>query len=63
MHWWPELIIQEGDPLRLLVRLEHLFDTGEDEELSRPLEVDLSTLFTNFNLQAVQEKLLGVTLT
>ena len=42
-----------------MVRLEHLFDTGEDEELSRPLEVDLSTLFTNFNLQAVQEKLLG----
>ena len=42
-----------------MVRLEHLFDTGEDEELSRPLEVDLSTLFTNFSLQAVQEKLLG----
>ena len=43
----------------LLVRLEHQFDTGEDSDYSRPLTVDLASLFANLEVVEARETLLG----
>ena len=43
----------------LLVRLEHQFDTGEDKDYSRPLTVDLDSLFANLVVVEARETLLG----
>ncbi len=44
---------------QILLRLEHLFEPLEHPELSSDLEVDLSSLFSAFEVRAVQEMALG----
>ena len=41
------------------MRLEHQFDTGEDKDYSRPLTVDLDSLFANLVVVEARETLLG----
>ncbi|XP_034939557.1 lysosomal alpha-mannosidase isoform X1 [Chelonus insularis] len=43
----------------ILLRLEHLFEIGEDSELSQPVEINLVDLFMNFDIIAVRETSLG----
>ena len=43
----------------LLIRLEHLFDIGEDGDYSRPLAVDLGSLFPNLEVIEACETALG----
>ena len=45
----------QAGPGTLLLRLAHLFATGEDPQLSGPVTVDLSSLFTSIALSACQE--------
>ncbi len=45
--------------MQVLLRLEHLFEPLEHPELSSDLEVDLSSLFSAFEVRAVQEMALG----
>jgi hypothetical protein len=42
-----------------LLRLEHVFEKNEDENLSKSVTVDLSDLFTLFNVTDVSEMSLG----
>jgi lysosomal alpha-mannosidase len=42
-----------------LLRLEHVFEKGEDEVLSQPAVVNLRDLFTPFEITTVQETTLG----
>ncbi len=44
---------------QILLRLEHLFEPLEHPELSSDVEVDLSSLFSAFEVRAVQEMALG----
>lgn len=46
-------------PGRLLLRLAHMFATGEDAALSAPVSVDLSTLFAGFRISSATEMMLG----
>jgi len=39
----------------LLVRLSHQFAVGEDAELSKPVTVNLASLFSKFNIAAATE--------
>jgi lysosomal alpha-mannosidase len=39
----------------MLIRLEHLFQKGEDIELSRPVTVDLKGLFETFDISSMYE--------
>ena len=48
-----------SDTTSLLIRLEHLFDIGEDGDYSRPLTVDLGSLFPTLEVVEARETLLG----
>jgi len=43
----------------ILIRLEHMYDAGEDDELSKPTTVSLDDLFLNYTIQSVHETMLG----
>ncbi|XP_031833177.1 lysosomal alpha-mannosidase II isoform X1 [Nomia melanderi] len=43
----------------ILLRLEHIFEVGESETLSQPVEVNLRDVFTNYNIVTVEETSLG----
>lgn len=43
----------------VLLRLEHLFEKGEDEQLSKSVTIDLRKLFVNLPFSQVTETLLG----
>ncbi|TRZ06667.1 hypothetical protein HGM15179_020441, partial [Zosterops borbonicus] len=43
----------------VLLRLEHLFERGESRNCSRPVTIDLTTLFSAFTVTSVQEMALG----
>ncbi|XP_049818764.1 lysosomal alpha-mannosidase-like [Aethina tumida] len=42
-----------------IIRLEHLFEKGEDDELSKDVSIDLQNLFSSFKIISVQETLLN----
>lgn len=50
---------QWTDPSQVLVRLEHLFEIDEDEELSQAVTVDLQDLFGSSEIASVEELTLG----
>ncbi|CAJ0586719.1 unnamed protein product, partial [Mesorhabditis spiculigera] len=43
----------------VLLRLEHIFQSNEDSQLSQAATVDFGNLFTGFKIQSVQELYLG----
>ncbi|XP_032939560.1 lysosomal alpha-mannosidase [Catharus ustulatus] len=43
----------------LLLRLEHLYGLGESRNRSTPVSVDLTTLFSSFNITSLEELALG----
>jgi len=47
----------DGKPA-FLVRLGHQYAAGEDSALSRPVDVDLSTLLAGYSISSVVEKTL-----
>ncbi|XP_043212637.1 lysosomal alpha-mannosidase-like [Amphibalanus amphitrite] len=49
------LTLEMYKPDRLLLRLEHQFETGEDVELSLPVDVNIQDLFTTLNITSVVE--------
>ncbi|XP_053860760.1 lysosomal alpha-mannosidase isoform X2 [Vidua macroura] len=53
------LTVEPRGPGAVLLRLEHLFERGESHNGSRPLSVDLTTLFSAFTITSVQEMALG----
>ena len=53
------LTLQVWNTTTTLVRLEHIFDEGEDETLSQPAQVDLNELFTSTDVAHVSEMTLG----
>ncbi|XP_012143157.2 lysosomal alpha-mannosidase II isoform X2 [Megachile rotundata] len=44
---------------KVLLRLEHIFEVGETETLSKPVEVNLQDLFTTFTITSIEETTLG----
>jgi len=44
-----------GGPNTVLIRLAHKYEVGEDPSLSQPAEVDLSTLFSDIELESCIE--------
>ncbi|MCP9262966.1 MA2B1 [Dirofilaria immitis] len=42
-------------PTRIIIRLEHIFQGGEDKNLAQPIEVDLKGLFTPFDIVSIEE--------
>ena len=42
-------------PGRILVRISHSFEAGEDAQLSAPASVDLATIFANVTFAACEE--------
>ena len=53
------LTLQVWNSTTTLVRLEHIFDEGEDETLSQPAQVDLNEIFTNTDVTHISEMTLG----
>jgi len=49
------LTLELYKPNRLLVRLEHQYESGEDAVLSQPTEVNFKDLFTTLNITSVEE--------
>ncbi|XP_017876463.1 lysosomal alpha-mannosidase isoform X1 [Ceratina calcarata] len=43
----------------VLLRLEHIFEVGETESLSAPVEVNIQDLFANFTIASIEETTLG----
>ena len=51
------------DKSRFLIRFEHLFETQEDpQDYSKPVSVDLKSMFKVFNIEKVEEVILGANL-
>ena len=51
------------DKSRFLIRFEHLFEAQEDpEDYSKPVSVDLKSMFKVFNIEKVEEVILGANL-
>jgi lysosomal alpha-mannosidase len=46
---------QWKDNSQMLIRLEHLFQKGEDVELSRPVTINLKDLFETFDITSMSE--------
>lgn len=53
------LTLEQWSGGRLLVRLEHFYQKGEDAELSKPVTVQLKNLFKHFEITGAQELTLG----
>jgi lysosomal alpha-mannosidase len=53
------LTLEPWKGVSFLLRLEHVFEKGEDEVLSQPAVVNLRDLFTSFEITTVQETTLG----
>ena len=48
------------DTSRFLIRFEHLFEAQEDpQDFSKPVSVDLKSMFKVFNVEKVKEVILG----
>ena len=48
---------------RILLRLEHFFEAQEDPEgLSKPVDLDLQGLFKTFDIENMEEVILGMVL-
>ena len=48
------------DKSRFLIRFEHLFEAQEDpQDFSKPVSVDLKSMFKVFNIEKVEEVILG----
>ena len=47
--------LKQLSPGQVLLRLENIFAVNEDSSLSQPVTVDLTTLFKDLNVTAVQE--------
>ncbi|XP_011645218.1 lysosomal alpha-mannosidase isoform X2 [Pogonomyrmex barbatus] len=43
----------------ILLRLEHLFEVGEAQQLSQPVEVNIKDLFSTFSIVSINETTLG----
>ncbi|XP_012222573.1 lysosomal alpha-mannosidase isoform X2 [Linepithema humile] len=43
----------------ILLRLEHLFEVGEAQQLSQPVEVNIQDLFSTFSIESIKETTLG----
>ncbi|XP_029158276.1 lysosomal alpha-mannosidase isoform X1 [Nylanderia fulva] len=43
----------------ILLRLEHIFEVGEAQQLSQPVEVNLQDLFSTFSIESIQTTTLG----
>ncbi|CAL1684554.1 unnamed protein product [Lasius platythorax] len=43
----------------ILLRLEHIFEVGETQYMSQPVEVNIQDLFSTFSIQSIQETTLG----
>ncbi|XP_043260159.1 lysosomal alpha-mannosidase isoform X2 [Colletes gigas] len=43
----------------VLLRLEHIFEVGETENLSKPVEINIQDLFSTFTILSVKETTLG----
>ncbi|XP_017769969.1 PREDICTED: lysosomal alpha-mannosidase-like [Nicrophorus vespilloides] len=53
------LTLEPADDRSILLRLEHVFEEGEDDVLSKPVAVDIADLFTLFNIESIRETTLG----
>ncbi|XP_072745213.1 lysosomal alpha-mannosidase isoform X1 [Anoplolepis gracilipes] len=43
----------------ILLRLEHIFEVGEGQQLSQPVEVNIQGLFSTFSIESIKETTLG----
>ncbi|KYN17373.1 Lysosomal alpha-mannosidase [Trachymyrmex cornetzi] len=43
----------------ILLRLEHLFEVGEAQRMSQPVEVNIQNLFSTFSIESIKETTLG----
>ncbi|KAG5331257.1 MA2B1 mannosidase, partial [Acromyrmex charruanus] len=43
----------------ILLRLEHLFEVGEGQRMSQPVEVNIQNLFSTFSIESIKETTLG----
>ncbi|XP_029036014.2 lysosomal alpha-mannosidase isoform X2 [Osmia bicornis bicornis] len=43
----------------ILLRLEHIFELGETESFSKPVEINIADLFSSFTIRSVEETTLG----
>ncbi|XP_014487574.1 PREDICTED: lysosomal alpha-mannosidase isoform X1 [Dinoponera quadriceps] len=43
----------------ILLRLEHLFEAGEAQQMSQPVEVNIQDLFSTFSILSIEETALG----
>lgn len=53
------LSMETEKPDRILLRIEHLFEANENENLSKEVEIELGDLFTNFEVKGIEEMTLG----
>ena len=43
----------------ILLRLEHIFEVGETENLSKPVDINIQDLFSTFTITSIEETTLG----
>ncbi|PAV85017.1 hypothetical protein WR25_04468 [Diploscapter pachys] len=53
------LTLEKWTDSSVLLRLEHTFQDGEDDQLSKPVTVDFGKLFASFDVVSVKELMLG----
>uniref|UniRef100_A0A7E4VA72 Alpha-mannosidase n=1 Tax=Panagrellus redivivus TaxID=6233 RepID=A0A7E4VA72_PANRE len=53
------LTLKQLDTKTVLFRIEHIYAKDEDSNLSKPVTIDISTLFADLKVTAAQETLLG----